>query len=227
MARKEGAKPKLLRYFKQHVGEQISRETLKEVVNNVGGWERALRSLRDDGYIIDCNRSTKCYCFTHSEPQNEPKGSRTISKKLRALVMIRDNSTCQMCGKNVKDDHIKVHIDHIVPYNWGGKTEFDNLQVLCDDCNEGKKNFVESEDPELMKLISKATSTKERLKIYLENNKGVPITVDKLSVIGRTREWTRQLRFLRSENKMKIVYTPRNKEKGIEMEYYTYYGKKK
>lgn len=226
MAKKEGAKPKLLRYLKEHVGEQIPRETLKEITENVGSWERSLRTLRDDGYIVEYNRSTKCYCFPYAEPQNEPKDDRYINNKLKSLVMIRDNSTCQMCGRNVKDDHIVVHIDHIVPLSWGGKTELDNLQVLCNNCNEGKKNFVESENPVLMEKISNASSTKERLRLYFEYYKDKPITVDKLSVIAKTREWTRQLRYIRAENNMDIEYTPKNKEKGILTEYYTYHGKK-
>ena len=226
MAKQEGAKPKLLRYFKEHVGEQIHRDTLKEVVGNVGSWERSLRTLRDDGYIVEYDRSTKCYCFPFAEPQNKPKDGRYINNKLKSLVMIRDNSTCQMCGKTVKDNHIRVQIDHIVPLSWGGKTELDNLQVLCSDCNEGKKNFVESEDPMLMEKVSNATSTKERLRLYFEHYKNVPITVDKLSVIAKTREWTRQLRYIRAEHNMDIEYTPKNKEKGIMMEYYTYRGKK-
>ena len=223
MAKREGAKTKLLKYFKEHVGEQIPRATLDELVDHVGSWERSLRTLRDDGYVVEYNRSTKCYCFPHAEPQNEPKDERYINNKLRSLVMIRDNSTCQMCGKNVKDDHIRVHIDHIVPLSWGGKTELDNLQVLCSNCNEGKKNYVESENPELMSQISQATSTKERLRLYFDFYKNKEIEVDKLAVIAKTREWTRALRYVRSDYGMDIEYIPRNKDKGILKEYYIYH----
>lgn len=225
-SKREGAKPKLLRYLKAHVGEWIHRDVLQELVGNVGGWERSLRTLRDDGYILDYNRTTKCYCLPYGEPKNAARDSRYISTKLRAEVMLRDNSTCQMCGKNVKDDHIRVHIDHIVPLNWGGATELSNLQVLCSDCNEGKKNFVEGENPELMKKVSVATSTKERLRLYFEHYEEKPIDVDKLSVIGKTREWTRELRRLRAENNMDIEYVPKNSSKGITKEFYIFHGKK-
>ena len=77
-----------------------------------------------------------------------------------------------------------------------------------------------------MEKISNASSTKERLRLYFEYYKDKPITVDKLSVIAKTREWTRQLRYIRAENNMDIEYTPKNKEKGILTEYYTYHGKK-
>jgi 5-methylcytosine-specific restriction endonuclease McrA len=35
---------------------------------------------------------------------------------------------------------VTLHIDHIVPVSKGGASEMDNLQTLCFDCNEGKKN---------------------------------------------------------------------------------------
>lgn len=223
MPRKEGAKPKLLRYCKAHVGEQISRETLKEIADNVGSWERSLRTLRDDGYVLEYDSTTKSYCFPYSEPVNEPKDNRYISTKLKSLVMIRDNSTCQMCGKTVKDDHIRVHIDHIVPLSWGGKTELDNLQVLCSNCNEGKKNYVESENPDLMAEVSKGKNAEERLRIYFEYYKNVPVDVDRLAVVARTREWTRALRYVRADYDMNIEYVPKNNKKNIEREYYIYH----
>lgn len=223
MPRKEGAKSKILRYFKSHVGEQIPRDTLKELVDNVGSWERSLRTLRDDGYIVEYDRSTKCYCFPYAEPQNDPKDDRYISNKLKALVMIRDNSTCQMCGKTVKDDHIRVQIDHIVPLSWGGETVLENLQVLCSNCNEGKKNYVQGEDPDLMIEIGKATSTKERLRLYFEHYKNKPIEVDRLAVISKTREWTRSVRYVRSDYDMDIEYVPKNKGKNILKDYYIYH----
>lgn len=224
MSKSEGAKPKLLRYLKEHVGEQIPRSVLEEVANHVGSWERSLRTLRDDGYILEYNRSTKCYCFPFAEPQNAPKDDRYISNKLKSLVLIRDNSTCQMCGKTVKEDNIRVQIDHIVPLSWGGMTELSNLQTLCSDCNEGKKNYVESENPELMIEINHATSTKDRLRLYFEYYQNRFVDVDKLSVVAKTREWTRQLRFIRSENSMDIEYIPKNKEKEITKEGYIYHN---
>lgn len=113
-----------------------------------------------------------------------------------------------MCGKTVKDDGIKIQIDYIVPYTWGGLTVLENLQCLCSDCNEGKKNWVKGEDPELMKQISAATSTNERLRLYFEYNANKPVGVDKLAVIAKTREWTRQLRYIRADYDMDIEYIP-------------------
>lgn len=213
MARQEGAKPKLLRYLKEHVGEEIPHSTLEEVAGHVGSWERSLRTLRDDGYILEYNRSNNTYRFPYDEPRNEPKDSRYISTKLRSLVMIRDNSTCQMCGRNVKDDNIQIHIDHIVPLEWGGQTVLENLQCLCSNCNEGKKNYVASENPLLMERISNTTRCIERLGLYFDYYANREIGVDKLSVIAKTRDWTREVRRLRQDYNMDIEFHP--KKQGI------------
>jgi hypothetical protein len=51
---------------------------------------------------------------------------------LRQRIIQRDKSKCRYCGKIVSDE---IHIDHVVPYSLGGKTEIDNLVVACSSCN--------------------------------------------------------------------------------------------
>lgn len=61
-----------------------------------------------------------------------------MTKELRNKVIIRDNYTCQSCGKYMPDE-VGLQVDHIVPVSKGGKTVLSNLQVLCSKCN-GKKS---------------------------------------------------------------------------------------
>ncbi len=61
-----------------------------------------------------------------------------MTKQLRKQIAIRDNYTCQICGKYMPDE-VGLHIDHIVPIRKGGKSVPSNLQVLCSKCN-GKKS---------------------------------------------------------------------------------------
>lgn len=62
-----------------------------------------------------------------------------MTPELKQQVKIRDNYTCQCCGKYMPDE-VGLHIDHIVPVSRGGKSIISNLQVLCDKCNLRKGN---------------------------------------------------------------------------------------
>lgn len=58
--------------------------------------------------------------------------------KLRFEVFMRDNFTCRYCGRTVKEDGVKLHIDHIIPKSKGGKNNLSNLITSCLECNYGK-----------------------------------------------------------------------------------------
>lgn len=58
---------------------------------------------------------------------------RAPDKSLRNKIIERDGSTCQYCHKKIEDD--QIHIDHVIPYSLGGKTEENNLVVSCAECN--------------------------------------------------------------------------------------------
>lgn len=70
----------------------------------------------------------------HSKDQRK-----LLTKGLRQKIMIRDNYTCQICGKYMPDG-VGLHIDHIIPVSKGGKSVESNLQVLCSKCNGSKSN---------------------------------------------------------------------------------------
>lgn len=61
-----------------------------------------------------------------------------MTKELRNKIALRDNFTCQNCGKYMPDG-VGLQIDHIVPIAKGGKSIPSNLQVLCSKCN-GRKS---------------------------------------------------------------------------------------
>lgn len=62
--------------------------------------------------------------------------------KLRFEVLKRDNFTCQYCGRNPKEDNCKLHVDHIVAKNAGGKDTISNLTTSCLECNLGKVDVL-------------------------------------------------------------------------------------
>jgi len=71
------------------------------------------------------------------KPKRQP-----IKPSIRFQVLKRDGYRCQMCGATAQDG-AKLEIDHIHPVSKGGSNEPSNLQVLCRDCNAGKRDQLQ------------------------------------------------------------------------------------
>lgn len=51
----------------------------------------------------------------------------------RRNLYIRDNLTCQYCGKQPGTEDLSI--DHVIPKSKGGKSTWDNCVIACTDCN--------------------------------------------------------------------------------------------
>ena len=86
-------------------------------------------------------------------------------------ILIRDNFTCQYCGKKVK----KLTIDHIIPKSRGGETSFENCVSSCKECNNRKGMKTPREaGMSLMKVPTQPTI----MEFYMQQMKSMGI--DKL-----------------------------------------------
>ena len=64
---------------------------------------------------------------------------REVRPGLRFRVFMRDRFRCMTCGRSPATHlNVELHADHVVSVHDGGKTTFENLQTLCQDCNLGK-----------------------------------------------------------------------------------------
>jgi len=54
----------------------------------------------------------------------------------RANILLRDDETCQYCGKRSRD----LTLDHIIPRSRGGQGTWENLVASCKYCNGKKGN---------------------------------------------------------------------------------------
>jgi len=76
------------------------------------------------------------------EPIVRHRTSRTISWRMKFLVMRRDNFRCRITGRSpATDPHVILEVDHIVAWEKGGETVMENLQTLAKDINIGKSNL--------------------------------------------------------------------------------------
>jgi hypothetical protein len=106
-------------------------------------WHKALRAfaafVEKDSRIDGASLPHKA----KRRPARRVSPGRTISWRLRATVLIRDNCLCRMCGASpAKDPAVTLHVDHIKPWSKGGATILGNLQTLCHTCNIGKGDLT-------------------------------------------------------------------------------------
>jgi 5-methylcytosine-specific restriction endonuclease McrA len=69
----------------------------------------------------------------------------------RKNIYLRDDFTCQYCGKKFTDVS-KLTFDHVTPKCRGGKTVWENIVASCFTCNNRKKGCLTVEQAG-MKLI--------------------------------------------------------------------------
>jgi len=207
------AKSKILDLFLKNVGKPLNRDVIAATAE-VLEWARPLRLLRQEGYDIDYSSKDGTYTLRSSKKaEGNERGS--IDRKTRYRILQRDDSKCQRCGRTPADG-VKLHIDHKIPVEYGGETSDDNLWVLCQECNEGKKHWFKDEDPEELKRIFGMKGTKERLNAYFDAHPNELIEISKLQMIGGTREWTRTLRYVREETGKDIRYVRKDPKTGKE-----------
>lgn len=120
----------------------------KAYVVRWGSWRKALlafiEKVNEDESTIQSEIENK----TCIEPQEIKKtglvaNSRTIPLGLRYDILRRDKFSCTLCGRVPKTHNITLQIDHIIPFN-GSNTVAENLRTLCNECNNGKSNKIES-----------------------------------------------------------------------------------
>jgi hypothetical protein len=76
--------------------------------------------------------------FVDVETIPEPMLNRAPTPKLRMSIFKRDNMRCKICGASPKNnEHVELHLHHIIPFGNGGLTEENNLITLCHTCHKG------------------------------------------------------------------------------------------
>jgi len=79
------------------------------------------------------------------------KRPRPQVKLTRRRVFIRDNYTCQYCGKETRE----LTLDHVIPRHLGGEHSWENVVSACKACNYRKAGRTPQEAG--MKLLKKPT----------------------------------------------------------------------
>jgi 5-methylcytosine-specific restriction endonuclease McrA/predicted transcriptional regulator len=109
-------------------------------------FDRRLRDL-DKPFILERKRAGNRFIYRLGGRREQEHETSRISQKLRASILFRDGSRCQMCGASPqRSPDVTLEIDHKAPLHLGGSNDEDNLWTLCKPCNEGKRAFFSSAD---------------------------------------------------------------------------------
>jgi len=198
-----GAKTKLLNLFKKNVGKPLTKERLAKEAG-VFDWARSIRTLRQEGCNIEL-LSNGSYVLKSLEMKEDGNKRDNIDLKTRYRIMQRDNSTCRRCGRTVSDG-VKLAVDHKIPVDMGGDGSDENLWVLCEDCNLGKKHWFSDQNAEEMRNLFQEKSGSKRLELFFELHPNELIEPSKLEVVSGIRDWERTLRLIREKTGKKIEY---------------------
>jgi len=212
MPKKESGKSVILEYLKQHVGEWISNKDLRAAAHSKGlmltnDVPRTIRLLRQEGWKIDVRGDG--YVKLTSLEKGRARGIRkAVNEKIRYQVFSRDSFRCKACGRST-DDGVKLTVDHMVPVDWGGTSEVSNLLTLCEECNRGKKAWVDSVPSEIMKEVMDKSTVEQRIEALFDKfpNQDIPSPMIQLVSKGAL-DWQRALRRIRQRTGKKILSLP-------------------
>jgi len=201
--RKPSGKQLIIDYFKEHLGEWIHNQKLRQI-SGLNDTPRVIRALRQEGWQIEVRGDG--YSRLISLELKEPRGIRkSVSLKMRFEVFHRDNFTCQACGRSVKNG-IKLVTDHIIPVAWGGETELSNLQSLCEECNAGKQAWISGRPSEIMRHILSKPTVEARIEALFDAFPNEDIPSQLIRVVSKgALDWQRALRRVRERTGKRIL----------------------
>jgi len=112
----------------------------------------------DGGCALSEKEKTRLIKPRNPEPKNPTKSAKAAFyaswewRTLRMEVLKQFGARCMCCGatpehKDMAGNAVKIVVDHIKPlhHHWGLRLQKKNLQILCDECNQGKGAWDETD----------------------------------------------------------------------------------
>lgn len=194
------AKDRILDLLLAHVGEDVAREEIIAAAA-ISEWARRVRELKQEGWQIET--TGRGYRLLSAEQTEMGNKRVNVSSKLRYKILRRDKSRCRRCGRTVEDG-VKLVVDHVIPVDWSGLTEENNLWALCEECNLGKKAYESDADAGAMRKIFAIRGARERIKAYFKLKPKQLVTREEIQIVSGISEYARRIRELRNDEEMNI-----------------------
>ena len=216
-----------LALLKQHP-EGLTMAEMREMLNATADtqehFNRRVRDIRKLYTLEATKRDGKTVYVLGGARKAPTADGGQVSEKLRASVIHKAHGRCQMCGKTIEDDGIKLQADHKIPQSWGGPTTEDNLWAICEACNRGKRNYFASFNAEEVRRVANIESVHERIAHFLRLHMPNPVPAYAIEFVANLKDqqldWRKRLRELRYEPVgLKIDVTKKRDDKGVQSFY--------
>lgn len=195
----------IYRVLYKNQGKALTMAEIRQAMGLEAGQQEHLnRRMRElyRVFVIERTRRGTETLYRLTGKREEKLNTDGISMKVRALVL--KDQRCAQCGRTPMEDRIKLHVDHKIPQEWGGGNEIDNLQPLCSECNEGKRNFYATYDQYADKIKEAAgySEPHKRIGELLKAFEGEFVRPDLIEIVANSKQyqddWQKRLRELRT-----------------------------
>jgi 5-methylcytosine-specific restriction endonuclease McrA len=101
---------------------------------------RMIRRLHQEGWLIKVREGV----YRHDPEAAGKVELDDFTPEQKQAILERDQYRCVICGKGLADG-VELHVDHIRPRHLGGRSDIENGQTLCAQCNFRKKVYKQTE----------------------------------------------------------------------------------
>ena len=145
--------------------------------------DRAIRQLAQSGFLIKIAKGI--YKYNPDKAYKRELEDFTTAQK--EIILKRDEYKCVQCGIG-KREGVELHVDHVIPKDFGGEATIENGQTLCSRCNFLKKNLKQTESGKKMFIRMYKMAKKEKNKEILSFCTDILRVYEKHKVNGHI-EW--------------------------------------
>jgi 5-methylcytosine-specific restriction endonuclease McrA len=126
-----------------------------------------------------------------------------ISTRLRAQILAP--ARCAQCGRTPTQHRVILTVDFRVPTDWGGTNDPENLQPLCEECRDGKWQYLQTYATYSNEIRHAASfeEPQKRIGELLKALRGEWVPSELIGIVASSREYQedyqrriRDLRFL-------------------------------
>lgn len=113
------------------------------------------------------NQAWRKFAWIGPERTLKPEPRKSLGSSLKKEVLVRQNNRCRFCRSKITlKPYCNADADHIIPINYGGKTNVDNIQLLCVGCHRHKTSLENQHEKRVVYASKEKLNKGETIVVY-------------------------------------------------------------